>query len=260
MFEGLLNDNDAHRASATVHAVLAHGVPCALTGGLAIAARLRAHGRLIERRDLNDIDLVVHGFDAIPESIATAFLLHHVHADAVEGKTLLQLIDEATAVRVDLFRAFVNTLTRAAALDDETGGLLVVSVEDLVARTTALVCGALQRRQAIDPKHARAFTRLLGLGRQPELAAAWNDHRQAVPGTLEDATREAIRLLHSHAELVVAEKYSAAVLPCDRCRTHGLFQPGPADRAEQFEHRAVLDTVSARVGRGTAATPGPVRN
>lgn len=212
---------------------MAHGVRCALTGGLAIAAQLRAHGRPAERRGLNDIDLVVHGFGAIPESVTASFLLHHVHPDAIEGRTLLQLIDEATAVRVDLFRAFGNTLARASAFDHQTSALHILSVEDLVARTTALVCGSLRRRKTIDRKHVRAFTRLLGLGRQEQLAAAWSDHRQAIPGTLEDATREAIRLLEAHPELVVVEEYSAIVMPCERCREQGPFRPGPADRIVQ---------------------------
>ena len=164
MFAALLHEDDARRATETVGAVLAHGLRCALTGGLAIAAQLRAHGRPVERRHLNDIDLVVHGFGAIPEPVAASFLLHHVHPDAIEGKTLLQLIDEATAVRVDLFRAFGNTLARASAVDDETGALHVLSVEDLVARTTALVCGSLRLRKKVDAKHATAFARLLGLG------------------------------------------------------------------------------------------------
>lgn len=230
MFAALLNENDARRATETVQTILAHGVPCALTGGLAIAAQLRAHGRPIERRDLHDIDLVVQGFGAIPESVTASFLVHHVHPDASEGKTLLQLIDERTAVRVDLFRTFRNSLTRASALDHDTRGLHVLSVEDLVARTTALVCGALWRGRTIDPKHAWAFTRLLGLGQRQELAAAWNDHRQRLPGTIDDATRESIRLLKARPELIVAEEYSAAVTRCERCRTQGRFRPGPADK------------------------------
>ena len=145
----------------TVGTVLAHGLRCALTGGLALAAQLRAHGRPVERRRLNDIDLVVHGFGAIPESVTGSFLLHHVHPDAIEGKTLVQLIDESTAVRVDLFRTFGNTLTRASALDDETGALHVLSIEDLVARTTALVCGSLRRRKHVGANE-HGMTRQVG--------------------------------------------------------------------------------------------------
>jgi hypothetical protein len=55
-------------------------------------------------------------------------------------------------------------------LADETGGLDVLSVEDLVARTTAFVCGRLRRGQAIDVKHAVAFSRLRGLGLPQRLA------------------------------------------------------------------------------------------
>ena len=234
VFAGLLREEDARRATVTVKAILAHGFRCALTGGLAIAAHLRARGRTVEPQCLNDIDLVVQGFDAIPESVTASFLLHHVHPDAFEGRTLLQLIDEATGVRVDLFRTFGNTLTRAsAAFDDEASALHILSIEDLVARTTALVCGSLRRRKTIDRKHVTAFTRLLGLGRHDQLVAAWSDHRQAIPGTLEDARREATRLLKAHPELVVVERYSAVVVPCERCREEGLFRPGPADRIVQ---------------------------
>jgi hypothetical protein len=85
-------------------------------------------------------------------------------------------------------------------------------------------------RKNIDAKHATAFARLRGLGRPEQLAMAWSDHRRTVPGTLDEATREAIRLLDAHPELVVVEEYSAAVVPCDRCRAQGPFRPGPADR------------------------------
>jgi hypothetical protein len=145
----------------------------------------------------------------------------------------LQLIDETTAVRVDLFRELGNTLSRASAFDHAISALHVLSVEDLVARTTALVCGSLRRRKTIDRKHVTAFTRLLGLGREEQLAAAWRDHRQAVSGTLDAATREAIRLLEAHPELVVVEEYSAVVRRCERCRAQGPFRPGPADRIVQ---------------------------
>jgi hypothetical protein len=230
VFGALLHLHDARRATEVVTAVLAHGLPCALTGGLAIDAQLRAHGRPVEPRHLNDIDFVVEGFASIPGSLAGSFLQHHVHPNAIDGRTLLQLIDQPRAIRVDLFRALGRTLSRAATLDNETGELDVLSVEDLVTRTTALVCGSLRRGKSIDAKHATAFTRLLGLGRPEQLAAAWNDHRQQVPGTLGEASREASRLLEAHAELVVIEKYSREATPCERCREHGPFRPAPSDR------------------------------
>ena len=105
MFAGVLNDDDGRRATEVVEAVLAHGIRCALTGGLAIDVRLREHGRPGECRSLNDIDFVVEDFASIPESLAGAFFQHHVHPDANDGRTLLQLVDQPRAIRVDLFCA-----------------------------------------------------------------------------------------------------------------------------------------------------------
>lgn len=116
MFAGVLNDEDARRATEVIEAVLAHGIRCALTGGLAIDAQLRKYGRPCERRSLNDIDLVVEDFASIPEALAGAFLQHHVHPDANDGRTLLQLVDQPRAIRIDLFRALGGSLSRASRL------------------------------------------------------------------------------------------------------------------------------------------------
>jgi len=234
VFAGVLNDDDARRATEVVEAVHAHGIRCALTGGLAIDARLREHGRPGKRRSLNDIDFVVEDFASIPESLAGAFFQHHVHPDAKDGRTLLQLVDQPRAIRIDLFCALGASLARASKLTHEIGDLYVLSVEDLVARTTALVCGRLRRGGTIDVKHAVAFSRLRGLGQPQVLAAAWNDHRQQVPGTLEDASREAVRLLEAHPELIVVENYSSTPVACGRCRAHGAFRPAPLETIVQI--------------------------
>jgi hypothetical protein len=224
-----LNDDDARRATEVVDTLRAHGIRCALTGGLAIDTRLRQHGRPRHRRPLNDLDFVVQDFASIPESLAAAFLQHHVHADATGGRTLLQLVDGPRAIRIDLFCALGDSLSRASKLAHETGDLDVLSVEDLVARTTAFVSGRLRRGETIDVKHAVAFRRLHGLGQPRVLAAAWNDHRQQVPGTLEDSSREAVRLLEAHRELIVVEEYSNTPVACGRCRAHGAFRPAPLE-------------------------------
>jgi hypothetical protein len=63
-----------------------------LTGGLAIDAQLRVHGRSVEQRVLNDIDFVAEDFASIPGSLAASFLQHHVHPNAINGRTLMQLV------------------------------------------------------------------------------------------------------------------------------------------------------------------------
>jgi hypothetical protein len=229
VFANVLSEGDSRGATEVIGAVLAHGIRCALTGGLAIDARLRTHGRSGERRPLNDIDFVVEDFASIPDSLADAFLQHHVHPDATDGRTLLQLVDPLRAIRIDLFCALGGSLSRASKLAHETGDLDVLSVEDLIARATAFVCGRLRRGETIDVKHAVAFSRLRGLGEPQVLAAAWNDHRQQVPGTLEEASREAVRLLEARPALIVVDEYSSAPVACQRCRASGAFRPAPIE-------------------------------
>jgi hypothetical protein len=225
VFSAFLKGDDAQRASDVIENLLANGFGgCALAGGLAMEARLRSHGRPTHWRALNDVDLVVEDFDAIPAALADRFLLRHIHPYAPEGKTLLQLIDRARALRIDLFRAFGTTLSRASVMDEQTGPLPVLAVEDLVARTTAHVCGRLREGREIDVKHVRAFTRLVGLGRSKQLAEAWQDHRQNVPGTLEEATERADQLLARRPDLFGSEEYSTVVTACDRCQDYGPFR------------------------------------
>jgi hypothetical protein len=104
---------------------------------------------------------------------------------------------------------------------------MVLAVEDLVARSTAHVCGRLRQGHSIDVKYVRAFTRLAGLGEPPQLADAWRDHHQEVPGTLEEATQRANELLVRRSDLVVSETHSAVVTTCDQCTDCGPFRRAP---------------------------------
>ncbi len=230
MFDAVLNDPDASRATAVVGELLALGFRGALTGGPAIAAHLRTRGGPARRRPLNDLDFVVDGFAAIPDAVADRFLLHHVHPFAAEGKTLVQLIDPERAVRVDLFRTIGRTLSRSGPLGTETGRLDVVSLEDLIARTTAHVYSRLRAGRTIDARYARTFLDLSGLGTESVLEEAWQDHREEISGSFAEASRHASRLLALHPELVANDEYSAVITPCDRCRNHGRFRCAPPGR------------------------------
>jgi hypothetical protein len=229
MFSDWLTRDDARRASDVAERLLPDGFRGALTGSLATEARLRAQGRPIERRALNDLDFVIDSFNSIPTSLADRFLMHHIHPHAPKGKILLQLVDQKSGLRLDLFRAFGTEMTRANTMDEQTGRLLVLSVEDLVARSTAHVCGRLRQGRPIDVKYVRAFTRLAGLGKPPQLADAWRDHHQEVPGTLEEATQQANELVALSPELLINETYSASVTACDQCAECGPFRRAAPD-------------------------------
>ena len=223
MFAAILDAPDAVRAASVVQKFSAHGLPMVLTGGLAIEARLRAHGGAVVRRSLKDLDLLVDDFDRIPPSVVNDFLVHHVHPFAPEGKLLLQLIDAEQSVRIDVFRSFGQTLSRATGLGENTGPLEIVAVEDLVARTTSHVCSDLVRGRLLCTKFVSAFRRLSGLGERALLEDAWEDHREGLQMTFDAATHQASRLIECRPELLIDEEFSTVVNQCDRCEDYGPF-------------------------------------
>lgn len=225
MFTKFLSPSDADRVCLVLEKLSAYRFRGgALTGSLATEAHLVSQGRNTERRSLNDLDFVVESIASIPGSLADGFLVHHIHPHAPEGKMLLQLIDREQALRIDLFRQFGTTLTRTERLKGPTGPLTVISLEDLVTRTTALVVGCLRRGKPIDPKHVRAFRRLAGLGEPGRIDAAWRDHRQSEPESFHQAAQLAHQLLDHHPELAVPERYSAEVSVCPQCQDDGPFR------------------------------------
>jgi hypothetical protein len=234
LFEAILAGDDAARATFVVSELVAHGFHGSLTGSLAIEAHLRARGRAAGRRPLSDIDFVVERFTAIPESLADRFLLNHVHPFAPEGKTLVQLIDPERALRVDVFRAFGATVSRSGPLGIDTGPLEVVALEDLVARTTAYVYGHLRAGRAIDAKYARTFFELSNLGDTLALADAWQDHREHLSCSFNEASNGARRLLALHPEFVTTEEYSRVITRCERCQDHGRFRCAAPERAVEI--------------------------
>src|ERR1035438_9382164 len=105
MFTEFLSASDAQRVSLSLEKLTAHGFQGgALTGSLATQAHLFSLGLKTEQRPVNDIDFVVESFASIPGSLADGFLVHHIHPHALEGKTLLQLIDAEQALPIDFFR------------------------------------------------------------------------------------------------------------------------------------------------------------
>jgi hypothetical protein len=234
LFEALLNADDASRAAAVLGRLAGHGVSFALAGSLAIEARLRAQGYAFSRRKLNDIDLVVADIASLPKALARRFLANHVHPLAPAGKLLLQLVDAEHRLRVDVFRAYGNTLSRAGRIDAETGSLDVLAIEDARARLIAHLCMCLRKDLVIDVKYVDAFRRLDGLGDPARLLEAWNDHRQEVPGTLSEACEQALRGISERQDLIRVEKYSVQTAPCERCQAHGGIAPANSARIAEI--------------------------
>src|SRR4029079_5490404 len=127
------------------------GLQCALTGGLAVDARFAFTGdpssngseRYRFRRERLRVD----------SGIACRVISPTPRASGCHRRQDADAAGRRTAR--DSHRPVSRAREHAVTLDDETGELNVLSVEDLVARTTALVCGRLRRGQKVDVRHAR---------------------------------------------------------------------------------------------------------
>jgi hypothetical protein len=131
----------------------------AVAGSIAMAAQwARSNGERLDRA-FGDIDLVTSALDAFPESLADAFICPHVHAAAEPGRTLAQFVHPTDAVRIDVFRAIGNALSRAEPFRIGSSLIGVLSIEDQAARAASL-CLKLARGGSVVAKHLPDLNRL----------------------------------------------------------------------------------------------------
>jgi hypothetical protein len=175
-------------------------------------------------RALNDVDFVAPGFDSIPISLAADFLFRHVHPFGPPGKTILQLVDPETALRVDVFRACGETMRRAVAIDCELGRMQVVSLADLVSREARLLLD-LADGVSVPAKHAHDYVRLVELVTDAQMQAAWLDHRQpSHPVDFAEVRARLRDLIPAHRDLLIDPPYSRnSGEVCPRCRPVAHF-------------------------------------
>jgi hypothetical protein len=230
----IVGANDVGPTTDVFTRLFAHGFSGALTGGLAVAAYAETFGHGTPPGRLNDLDFVVATIDHIPESLSRTFLASHVHPSAPEGKLLLQLVDHERVIRIDVFRAYGLSLTRTRRLRLGGLSLAVMSLEDLLARTTAHVLSHLRAQRPIESKYVRTFVRLSRLGDGLVVDAAWRDHREGIDSAFEEASEEAHQLIHLHPELMTNESCSTTITPCARCASYGTFQPTSPERVRDI--------------------------
>jgi hypothetical protein len=120
---------------------------------------------------LNDIDFVAPAFECIPGTLARDFLFRHVHPFDPPGKTMMQLVDADTSLRVDVFRAVGGIMSRAISLDVPSGPVRVISVEDVLAHEARLLLN-LDASVPVPAKHADDYQRLVGLVKLSDMETA----------------------------------------------------------------------------------------
>jgi len=231
-FVGMLSEPDRMRVERTLEKLIRHDISrWALTGGFATEVHVRRCGGSLNVRPLHDIDFIVTDFDCIPESLSEDFMLRHVHPNDPPGKTLLQCVDEESAVRVDVFRAYGSVMERVQPIDLEFATLGMISREDLTARAARLSWDLCEGKK-VAPKYVRDFVRLLELDTTGSVESAWQDHRQSHrPKSFAEAVSEIRRVRMVRSDLLVEPTYSTdATIVCERCASTNDFPLADARR------------------------------
>ncbi len=216
--------------AATLAKLFRHDVAgWAAVGGLAVEAHWSRHGGEPSLRTLNDLDFLTESFQRVPASLAGDFLFRHIHPLDPPGKTLAQLVDPESRLRIDVFRAYGAVLGRAI----ESPPLRIISLEDVVARCARILCD-LALGIPVAAKHAADFLRLVGFVDSEVVETAWLDHRKAdQPPTFRSARTMVERSLADARDLLITPEYSKDPSQvCERCV--------PTDGFELADARLVL--------------------
>lgn len=225
MLDLFLSEADNVRASRTLEVLSGHNIAeWVLVGGLAIELHLIARGLRADPRPLNDIDFIVDTFERIPATLPSDLLFGHVHPHAPQNKTLVQSVYPETSVRVDVFRAHPEVVSRSIPLTLSGAVLRLISIEDLTARNARLNLD-LAEGKPVPAKHARDFFRLLSLVDLKALSPAWERQRKPHhPTSFAQTMRLLQSLIPSRKDLQIDPVYSRDVDQiCPYCKATDGF-------------------------------------
>jgi hypothetical protein len=231
-FKRFLDRKDAERAGRTLRKLAACDISrWALTGGLAVEIHILQHGRESGGRRLRDMDFVAGSFEDIPACLGSEMLFRHVHPFDEPPKTMLQCVDEETALRVDLLRAYGQEMQRVVPVQLEGIQLKMISIEDVQGAHARVVWGLVMGKR-VAPQHARDFLRLLPLVSTAQMEDIWQEHRTPeCPVSFAETIAELNKVIASKTELLVPREYSKDVnAVCSRCHGTETFKLADASR------------------------------
>ena len=231
-FSRFLSRKDAERASRTLRKLAACDISrWALTGGLAVEIHILRQGWESGGRELRDMDFVAGSFADIPAALGSEVLFRHVHPYDEPAKTMLQCVDEQTALRVDLLRAYGQEMERVAPMELEGIQMKLISIEDLEAAHARLSWGLVEGKK-VPPQYARDFLRLLPLVPRDGIEEVWQEHRKPeCPVSFVETAAELNKAIASRTELLVPRVYSKDVnAVCARCHGTEAFKLADARR------------------------------
>ena len=217
--DGFLSSADYGRVTRLLHKLASHNISgWALAGGFAIELQITQRGGYTLSRKLSDLDFVAASFDDVPRSLGRDFLIRHVHPYDPPGKTLLQMVDAESRLRVDVFRACGAQMERVSLVELPNGRLQIVSFEDMVARATRVCCDLLTE-EPVAAKYARDFLRLFELADAEKVEPVWMEHRRQPNRMSFIETAHMLRsVVISRKDLLIDPEYATDINTiCARC-------------------------------------------
>lgn len=206
--------------------------PLLVTGRLAVAWHLSGRGINIGMRPFNDIDIVIKDESRLRASLTQHFLVAHYHPSHRRGRMLLQLADEETRARIDLFTPASDSLAeRSLTARLGEGRVHVVAAEDLAARLLCVLCQVLAGR-TVAPKYYEAFTLLAGVADLDLASTLWPEYRDDWHADdLRDAITRVREAVAQNPALLQPEVYGQADRQaCPRCRESEAFPLAPPSK------------------------------
>ncbi|SCB38897.1 hypothetical protein [Rhizobium hainanense] len=201
-----LKTTDAERVFNVLQKLNACGLDYAVTGGMALEPALGSG--LGRQRALNDIDVVVSGFDALPPALASAFMISHANPHRPTGKLAIQLVEPEQRVRIDVFSACGDALERIGPALIGDLAIKVVAVEDLACRIASeMMC--FSRGDAVPHKCADDHARASQVVDMKLVEKAWQDQRREIdPLTYAEASVQIVEALKRDTGELVKPTYS----------------------------------------------------
>ncbi|OEC93591.1 hypothetical protein [Rhizobium sp. YK2] len=218
---------DADRVLTVLRRLNDCGLDYAVTGGMALESSLGLE--LGRRRPFNDIDLVVSGFDSLPSTLASRFLISHSHPKRPTGKLAIQLVEPEQRVRIDVFSACGATMERARLATIGDLSIRTVAVEDLACRIASeMMC--FSRGDSVPPKCADDHARARRIVDKNLVEQAWQDHRREIdPPSYAEAVEQIGEALERRTGGLVKSVYSTDTeTVCPHCHDSDSLRVTPS--------------------------------
>ena len=126
----------------------------AIAGGVGIQMGMARFGREGARETIADLDMVARALDSVLPSVVDTFLVSHYHSVRPGvPKFMVQLVDPATRIRVDIFPDLVGSLERSRAVQVGSNRIRSLALEDILEHKLLTISRA-SPASPVDPKHA----------------------------------------------------------------------------------------------------------